>query len=730
MSYHNLQKVALIFFGLLMASGSAIAELICDFNGGYNVYYLPYRNVTVSYTATNCGALYDTQLYANGAYIGSQCQSGSTSIADASAGIRFKAQKTGVLQDTFYGWWVLPATYGYTGEQCVLLYEDGGAYPIGEGRITLNGTRIAPVLSVDKSASAPVLVAKASGQKYTITINVTYAPTTAATTLSDVLPAGITTSGNITLDTTNSSLLSGCPAAGATSLAGCTIAAGAKTPIVVTVPVNVAVTAANPVTNTATVTGGGDTTCPTAARCTSAYATPVISAVDDADTSAPGVASSTNVSVNDKFPVNATFTVTGGTCSGTSPVSPATNTTGVLGYTVPLASPSCTVLYKVCAPAPNSTVCGSATLTVTPRPTTIAVSKSLGSARANTGDQFTVQIKDSSGTVASATTTGAGSSVIGGATGNYNATVGTTYTITEVAASGNLAQYTSTVTCNNSTAGGTVFSGSTPLGRSITPALGDAIACVISNTAKAPQLTVKKVTTVGTGTFTFKGSAVNANGFSTSDNYTVSTSTAGTASSGSTVTLAAFHTVTEVQETVPPTWVLTSASCIDNNGAATGNTGTFGTLTDSTLRIDAANVLAGANLLCTYINGPALPTLGLTQTVFVLAPAVFNPPAPFTYNGNNGWTQQTLQSAWLAPAKITGPTQTLAALNTDTTISVTLPSEGRWRILSIRCSDTNAGVSGNAAGILVNTATASFTLPAALVKAGSVFVCDVRTLRN
>lgn len=49
-----------------MGSGPSLAELICDFNGGYNIYYLPCKNVTVNYTATTCGALYDTQVYANG----------------------------------------------------------------------------------------------------------------------------------------------------------------------------------------------------------------------------------------------------------------------------------------------------------------------------------------------------------------------------------------------------------------------------------------------------------------------------------------------------------------------------------------------------------------------------------------------------------------------------------------------------------------------------------------
>jgi hypothetical protein len=148
------------------------------------------------------------------------------------------------------------------------------------------------------------------------------------------------------------------------------------------------------------------------------------------------------------------------------------------------------------------------------------------------------------------------------------------------------------------------------------------------------------------------------------------------------------------------------------------------------LTIPATNVRPGSDLLCTFTNAPKRPVLGFTQTVIVLAPGVFNPPVPFVYDGNNGWTQQTLKSTLLAPAKLIGSTQTLAAVNTDTTLSVTLPAEGRWRILSIKCADTNAAVSGNASGTLVSSATTTVTLLATLVKPAAVFACDVLALRN
>jgi hypothetical protein len=751
-SYKNFRnKTLLILLGLLMATGSCLAEQICNFNGGINYFTLPYKNVTISYTPHNCGiAIYDTQLYVNGMFIGTQCSGGSAFIADASKGVRFQAQKTNVLKDTFYGWWVSPAsTVGIANKQCTLLYEDGGLFPNWEGEITLNGTRIPPTLAVTKSASAPVLVAGASGQSYTIRIDVTNWPTTADITLADTLPAGVTTSGAITIASPNAGLLSGCPAAGATSLAGCTITAGAGTPIVLTVPVNVAASTANPVGNTATATGGGDTTCPAGANCTSTSSTPVISAVNDTDTKPPGLASSTNVATNDKFPPNATFTVTGGSCSTASPLSPATNTTGLLAYTLPLASSSCTVQYKVCAPAPNGTVCGSATLTVTPVAATIAINKTASTDPLTAGSSgfFTINIAVSGGstttpiTLTDALPTGlslsATPSLLAGSTTSAGASLGCTSgagattascTIASGAGVGNIAirvpvnlgaNTASRITNLASVSGGTTNCTGTPCQGSVS--------VNVTPAAKA-KLTLGKITTVGTGSFSFYGMEPNANGFG---NDQISTSTAGQTASGSTVTLAANGATTQVQEVAPAGWVISSAVCTDRNGAVSGNgSAQFGTLDGATLTIDATNVRAGADILCTFTNSQALPTLGFTQSVRVFAPAVFNPPVHFSYAGNNGWVTQPLDSTALFPTKLTGARQTLAATNTATNISITLPTEGGWSVARVSCSDTNAAVSGNNPGILLTTTSRNFTLPANLLKPNAVLLCDVTGLRS
>ena len=129
-----------------------------------------------------------------------------------------------------------------------------------------------PVLTVTKTASQTPLAVGKVGQFYTITIAVANGPTTAAITIADVMPAGVTLSAT---PTATGGALSGCPTTGSTLL-GCTIATNASGPVVITVPVSVGAAAAGmPAVNSATVSGGGDSTCPAAAHCTGTVTTTV-----------------------------------------------------------------------------------------------------------------------------------------------------------------------------------------------------------------------------------------------------------------------------------------------------------------------------------------------------------------------------------------------------------------------------------------------------------------------
>jgi hypothetical protein len=241
---------------------------------------------------------------------------------------------------------------------------------------------------------------------------------------------------------------------------------------------------------------------------------------------------------------------------------------------------------------------------------TINVSKVLGgTGRVNANDQFKLEILNGSTLVTSVTTAGtSGTSITSGAsTGDFTVPLGVQYTITEEAAGvgANLGQYSTTMACVNNGTGGTDVSKATALGAKITPVAGDVIRCTITNTPNAPTVptvTVKKISRVGTGMFTFKGTS-NANGFSTNGSYKVQTANPDESASGSPVTLTAAGVITEIQEVVPAGWTLTSASCVDTNAPVSGNpTNAFGLVFGNTLQIPLANVLAGADLQCTFTN--------------------------------------------------------------------------------------------------------------------------------
>lgn len=129
----------------------------------------------------------------------------------------------------------------------------------------------------------------------------------------------------------------------------------------------------------------------------------------------------------------------------------------------------------------------------------IQISKALGTGgRRFSTDQFTVRINQGSTVVASATTTGTGTTVTGGNTGLVQVTPGTAYTLDEIMSGpGSLTQYTSTLACTNATNGvTTTFPTAVP--GNITPVLGDIISCVVTNTRLAGNATlvVTKTSTV------------------------------------------------------------------------------------------------------------------------------------------------------------------------------------------------------------------------------------------
>ncbi|GAB2832719.1 hypothetical protein GCM10027276_38790 [Comamonas piscis] len=129
---------------------------------------------------------------------------------------------------------------------------------------TFTNTPIYPKLSVTKAASPTNFVVGASSQSYRISISVANGPTTAAISIADSLPTGVTLSGVPTVS--GAATLSGCSTSGS-SIGACQLASGlADGSYVVTIPVSVASSATSTgAANTANLGGGGDPTCTAAA---------------------------------------------------------------------------------------------------------------------------------------------------------------------------------------------------------------------------------------------------------------------------------------------------------------------------------------------------------------------------------------------------------------------------------------------------------------------------------
>ena len=141
----------------------------------------------------------------------------------------------------------------------------------------------------------------------------------------------------------------------------------------------------------------------------------------------------------------------------------------------------------------------SCTITNTPKPPTLTLQKALGgTGRVVASDQFALSIKGS-GTPVSVNTTGTGTAITSAAN-TVTATPGTAYTLDEAMATGSgssLSAYTRSVTCSNT--GPTSVSALTTLPVSVTPAVGDAISCLITNTPAAATVSGRVFLDNGTG---------------------------------------------------------------------------------------------------------------------------------------------------------------------------------------------------------------------------------------
>ncbi len=358
----------------------------------------------------------------------------------------------------------------------------------------------------------------------------------------------------------------------------------------------------------------------------------------------------------------------------------------------------------------------------------LQVTKELGAARIADTDQFIVKILQNSTTVnatTNSTTTGAGSTVTAGSgtTGLTTLVSGTTYTITEAASgTANLARYNAELACTDATGAKKDLA----LNSGFTLSDDDVITCKIKNTAKAPMLRLTKA--LGT-----TGRINNADQFTVLIQQRLSDVASGTtAGTGSSISAGTTGWTPLVSGTGYTLNEVMTAGSVSKLGRYTGVVGCSNTFAGSPTSVPLVPGTAftptyGDVLDCTLTNKPTLATLTVTQKTLVTAPATFNPPVKFSYTGTNGWTLQQ-NSSTVLNVVTTGARQTLTVLNVDTALSVAVPTtETGWRIVSIRCTDTNATVSTNPLPptVLVSSTTNSITIPAAYVVAGAALQCAV-----
>ena len=238
-------------------------------------------------------------------------------------------------------------------------------------------------------------------------------------------------------------------------------------------------------------------------------------------------------------------------------------------------------------PLPGDDITCTYTNTPKPKITLQKVISAAGNGRVAATDQFVLGI---TGTPpSSVTTTGTGSTATG--TVSLDATAGTSITLTEVAAvttpATNLANYTTTYACSNSTSGGTVVPSGTGTSITFTPAGNDVITCTFTNTRKSATLTLQKTWVSGVSG---DKATVTSSGFLNNATSGLSTSSGANTTTGSPVTVYVGETGT-IAEAIS---VGDSAS-YTSGLACTGNTTA---LSGSSLTVNAADTA----IVCTFTN--------------------------------------------------------------------------------------------------------------------------------
>ena len=431
-----------------------------------------------------------------------------------------------------------------------------------------------------------------------------------------------------------------------------------------------------------------------------------------ADTSTPSPNSPRNIS-NLNNPVSISETVASGfALTSASCVDANAAITGNTGTIGTLSGNTLTI------PTANIKAGADFTCTFTNTRATVRVSKvTLG----NAGGPFTFSATNLASTPASITTVTSGVSAPVSPTAINVTTIGQAVTITETVASGYAISGASCTDTNSSVTGNTgsfgTLSGSTltiPASRVVAGAKFD---CTFTN-ARIPTVSVQKTTEGGFGgPFSFS----QTNLASTPSAITTTAIATATPASPAAINVTTTGAAVTLTETVASGYRITAASCTDANSAITGNTGTIGTLSGSTLTIPVAAVVNGAEFRCTFTNA-LIPTVAVRKTTLGAA------GGPFTFSQTN---LASAPSAITTSAPSTATPSSPTAINVTTigtavTITETLASG--FAISAASCTDTNSAVTGNT-GSFGTLSGSTLTIPASRVVAGARFDCTFTNRR-
>ena len=411
---------------------------------------------------------------------------------------------------------------------------------------------------------------------------------------------------------------------------------------------------------------------------------------------------------------NVTYNATTG--RATADGAAVSDTTGDL--TVSFAGPLKTITINHIADAinfssnPATQVIVIDDVTFTPTPTTVAVQKiTVGS----TAGPFAFTQTNLASNPANVTTTTAGVAAPVSPTPVAVTTIGSAVTVTEPPAFG-FGAYSATCTDANSAVTGNTGSIGTLAGSTLTiPAAsvtdGSAYTCVFTN--RRATIAVQKISINGTDTFAFSGQTNLA-----STPSSIATSTVGTAApaSPSGIFVSAIGTDVTLTETAVTGYTLTHVSCSDSNSAATGNSGTFGTVSGSTVTVPAANIKAGAVITCQLTNA---------HTTIAIQKISLGGVGTFSFSSGTN-TDVTSGSIVTTTSGVAAPAvgSLINVLTADIAITSQETPVTGYLLTGFVCTDANSsytGTSGSFGGFSGNT----ITVPAVNVKAGAALNCVV-----